>query len=237
MKQIINTRHGKMAIHHEKDYIGRSLLNSGQYEWYVVDIMRQLCDAAVPGTVLDIGANVGTKCLPVAQMFPGHQVHAWELQPHVLEILQENIELNSINNIFVHQCGLGNQPQTLSIKQPIYNETENIGAFSINPLVHQHSDISLGHGQEIQVEVRTLDSYQFDLPIQCIKLDAEGYELYILEGGLQTLKDHNYPPVVYELWSYNPWWKTEAAKISNLLTSLGYQIQRIDDTAVCTKTK
>lgn len=237
MKQIIDTRHGRMAIHHANDYISRSLLSSKQYEWYVVEIINQLCFPGLPGTVLDIGANIGTKCLPIAAKFPQHQIHCWELQPHVADMLEENIALNNLSNIVLHRCGLGNRSQTITIKQPVYESTENIGAFSINPLVHNHSDISRGNGDEIEVEIKCLDSYHFDLPIQCIKLDAEGSELAILEGAVETLRAHKYPPIVYELWSYNPWWAEEAKKIDSLVRSLGYSVQRFDDTAVCIQQK
>jgi len=237
MKQIIDTKHGRMAIHHEKDYISRCLMSNRQYEWYVVELMNQLSYPNLPGTILDIGANIGTKCLPLAVRFPQHQIHSWELQPRVADMLEENIALNSINNITVHRCGLGSHAETITIKQPVYNVSENIGAFSINPLVHQHSDISYGTGDEVEVEIKCLDSYRFDLPIQCIKLDAEGSELSILEGAVETLKTHRYPPIIYELWSYNPWWDEEGKKIDNLIRSWGYSIQRFDDTAVCIKQK
>lgn len=235
MKQIIDTRHGRMAIHHEHDYISQCLLTQRQYEWYVVEIVKQLCNTQVPGIILDIGGNIGTKCLPLAQLFPEHQIHTWEIQPHLAEILQENIALNSLSNITVYNCALGNTSGSITITLPDYDSAKNIGAFSINPLVQKNSDISRGHGETISVDMKRLDDYQFDLPIQCIKVDAEGSELEILQGSIKTLEQHNFPPVVYELWKYNPWWAAEAQKITNLMTSLGYQIRYIDDTAICTK--
>jgi FkbM family methyltransferase len=237
MKTIVETRHGLMAIYHEHDYISQCLLKQKQYEWYVVDIVQQLCDPNTPGCILDIGANIGTKCLPLAKLFPAHKIHAWEIQPHLVDILDENIELNSIDNIDVYNCGLGSQSATIEITAPDYESTKNIGAFSINPVVHQHSDISQGHGETFLADIKTLDSYNFKMPIQCIKIDAEGSELDILTGSLQTLEKHNYPPIVYELWRYNSWWATEAQKIADLIGSMGYQTQRIDDTAVCVKKK
>jgi len=229
---IINTRHGLVNIQHPQDYISSMLIKAGEYEWYVVDIVSRLCAGHSTGTVLDIGANIGIVCLPIAKQYPSYQVHAFEAQAPVTEMLAENIVLNDLNNISVHAYALGEKNSTVSIAHPNYSKAENIGAFSLDPYVREQSEIARGHGELFTIPVKILDDMQFDQPIRCIKLDVEGYEERILLGGLNTLKEHNYPPIVYEMWAYNDWWKYNAANLRKLLELLGYNIHTVDDTAV-----
>lgn len=232
MAQIVNTKHGKMEISLPNDYISKQLLQHGEYEWYVIDILKQLSGNYTNGTILDIGGNQGTVTLSMAKLFPHYHIHTFEIQPVMLEIITQNLALNNLKNVTVHATGLGNVAKTISVAQPDYNTSENAGAFSLNPMVWSHSDMSVGHGSTIEVELVTLDSLTFDAPIRCIKLDVEGYEQLVLEGAVDTLKEHNYPPIVYELWGYNPWWNDCAEQLRLMLTKLGYQIQRIDDTGI-----
>lgn len=229
---IINTRHGRMNIRHSQDYISKTLLEQEEYEWYVVDIVSKLSAGYKTGTILDIGANIGIVCIPIAKQYPDYQVYAFEAQVYVADMLEENIKLNNLNNIAVHSYALGENACTISIAHPKYDEAENIGAFSLDPYVIEQSEIARGHGEYESIPVHILDDMQFDQPIRCIKLDVEGYEERILLGGLETLKKHNYPPIVYELWSYNNWWKQNANNLRDLLESLGYKIVTHGDTAI-----
>lgn len=229
---ITNTRHGIINIRYPNDYISKQLLLTGEYEWYVVNLVANLCSEHSTGAVLDIGANIGIVSLPIAKQFPNYRVYAFEAQSLVAEMLTENINLNNLTNISVASYALGETDGTIELAHPDYNTAENIGAFSLDSFVQGVSNIARGHGEVNSIPIKTLDSIEFNEPIRCIKLDVEGYEERVLRGGLETLKKHNYPPIVYELWSYNHWWKDNAASLKNLLLSLGYQIAVFDDTAV-----
>ena len=232
MNTPLTTKHGQMIIEYPQDYISQQLINSGEYEWYVIEIIKSLCGAHTEGIFLDIGANQGTVTLPIARDFPGYTVHSFEIQPALIRCLQRNIEINDLKNIVLHQHGLGEVENTITIAQPDYSTAENIGAFSLNPLVWKNSNISRGQGEPIEVQVMPLDNLQFDQTIRCIKLDVEGFEKMVLQGAYQTLRKHNFPPIVYELWGYNSWWAEQARDLEYMLTQMGYQIQKIDDTGI-----
>lgn len=221
-----------MSIKLPNDYISKQLISHGQYEWYVIEILERLAGGHSTGTVLDIGANQGTVTLSMAQLFPQYQIHSFEIQPVMVATIQENLQLNDLTNVTVHAHGLGDVAKTVTLPQPDYHTSENAGAFSLNPKVWKHSDMSIGQGQDITVDLVTLDSMNFEHPIRCIKLDVEGYEQKVIEGALKTLKKHNYPPIVYELWGYNPWWNESAEQLRIMLNKLGYQIQQVDDTGI-----
>lgn len=231
MKQI-TTKHGEMLIRYENDFISQELIKHGQYEWYVVEILAELAKGHDDGIILDIGANVGTITLPIAKMFPQYHVHAFEVQSTVADMLVANIELNKLNNVTVHRFGLSNEATVKSVRHPDYDTAQNIGAFSLSEFVRDKSDEAKVTGDEEFIKLVTLDSMPSNSPIRAIKMDVEGYERFVIEGGIETLKQHNYPPIVYELWGYQPWWKEEAAKLNDLLISLGYKLQKVDDTGI-----
>ena len=70
------------------------------------------------------------------------------------------------------------------------------------------------------VETRTLDSY--NLPkVDFIKIDVEGWEEQVLEGGMKTIL--KYRPIMYiEIWKKN------YTYISDILwRKMGYKIQQM----------
>jgi FkbM family methyltransferase len=230
--QPISTRHGQMILPYTQDHIARELISSGAYEWYVVEILKHLLANQPTGIFLDIGTNLGTVTLPIARDFPEMTVHSFEIQPFLISSLKTNLALNNLNNVVIHEHGLGNKPDTITIRQPDYTQAGNVGALSLNPKVQEHSDIAVGHGDEITVTVIPLDNIDFNQPIRAIKLDVEGYEQFVIEGALETLKKNNYPPIVYELWGYNAWWNNERKQLEEFLNSLGYRVTKVDDTGI-----
>ena len=228
----ITTRHGRMILPYTQDHIARELINQGEYEWYVIEILKNLLTGYTDGIFLDIGTNLGTVTLPIARDYPGIVIHSFEIQPFLISTLQTNLKLNQLTNVVIHEHGLGNRLDAITINQPDYNQAGNVGALSLNPKVQEHSDIAVGHGDKITVDVVPLDTIHFDQPIRAIKLDVEGYEQFVIEGALQTLKKNDYPPIVYELWGYNAWWNEERAQLEKFLNDLGYTITKVDDTGI-----
>jgi FkbM family methyltransferase len=231
---VIQTRHGLMDIRYPDDFISKQLTTKKEYEWYVVELVTNICKEFAQGVILDVGANVGTVALPLARLFPDFQICAFEVQPELQNLLNCNVELNALTNIELYPFGLGDTAETKTIVLPDYSAAENIGAFSLHEFVQQQSSISRGHGVEHQIEIKRLDDVSIgQQPIRCIKLDIEGYELKMLQGAVQTLKIHNYPTIVYESWSYNLWWKDHRLQLESFLKTLGYNsFSQFDDTVV-----
>lgn len=229
---IIDTKHGKVKVYHPDDHICRYLLQFGSYEWYVVEIIDKILSQCLPGIVLDVGANIGIMTLPLAAKYTNFNFHMFEIQPEMCNVIDENVALNSLINTVLHKSGLGDREEYLEVKMPDYTKCTNIGAFSLNSFVHQHSDVAQGTGESASVSIVPLDSLTFDQTIQCIKLDVEGYEMHVLLGAEKTLKQNNYPPIIYELWRYNAWWSDKAEQIKNYLRNLGYNLYFYDDAVI-----
>jgi len=172
-----------------------------------------------PGdTFLDIGSNIGLFSLLASGIVgPTGKIIAFEPSPLTYSRLMENITLNDFKNITARNIGLSDKTGTLEMQQSD-NGYDAWNTFAPADSGKFHKSIS--------VPVATLDDELAHVTkenIALIKLDVEGWEKYVLEGGLQFLRDHS-PTLIIEFTDSN----TFAAgyfvqDIFTLLESLGYQ--------------
>ncbi|MGH2443585.1 MAG: FkbM family methyltransferase [Chloroflexota bacterium] len=128
-----------------------------------------------PGdAVIDVGANIGHLSLLAGTLVgPGGSVVAIEAHPRTLRYLTGNIALNDTTNIAAVHCAVGSEAGTLHLSSA-HNDDLN----AVAP-----------DGSGLTVPVLPLDG--MELPgsaIALLKIDVEGYEKYVIEGGAQTLK-------------------------------------------------
>lgn len=76
-----------------------------------------------------------------------------------------------------------------------------------------------------KILTHTLDEYHCE-NVGLIKVDVEGMEEKVLRGGINTIKNNNYPPILFELWDIEYCGMTQEKHDSlvNFLTELGYKI-------------
>ncbi len=149
-----------------------------------------------PGcTVLDIGANFGWHTTLCSRLCGSNgEVHAFEPVPSTLEELRYNIRLNqSESNVVVNDFALGNEKETAQI-------------FLFEGLPHSHASLSnLGRsdGRSFLIQVIPLDDYAHnnlrDKQVRFIKLDVEGAELKVLEGGKNFFRAQKDLWVLFEI--------------------------------------
>lgn len=135
-----------------------------------------------PGdVVVDVGGGMGTE-LPVYEGLVGSrgEVHAFEAHPKSATICREMIRANRLKVSHIHEVALWNEATNLLLS----DDPESLG---INSAV----DSRLLAGPALRVEAVRLDDYWGDQEIHFMKINAEGAELRILEGALQTLKRVN----------------------------------------------
>ena len=58
--------------------------------------------------------------------------------------------------------------------------------------------------------------------INLIKVDVEGFELEFFLGGLETIQKNVFPPIIFELWTEQSWYKNKAHQTKKILLDLGY---------------
>jgi FkbM family methyltransferase len=175
-------------------------LNSfvGRAAYYVGDLDRKVtwvCSRLVRSgdTVLDIGANIGmvTVCLSALAGEDGN-VHAFEPNPAMHPVLEETFDRNQSANVCLHPVALGAVPGVLELRIPRWNTAE---ASLVRNLDSPDCDV-------VSVPVRRLTDVVAEAgitSIRLIKIDVEGFEADVLEGGLEVLHSVRPDAILFEL--------------------------------------
>ena len=111
-------RHGYLMKLDLRDDIDRCAFFLGRY--YDLDMQLLLDHLLKPGdTLLDVGANVGHTTLHGASLVgPSGRVISVEPQPKCCASLQEKLAMNGITHVEVHNVGLADKEDTLTLKIP-----------------------------------------------------------------------------------------------------------------------
>jgi FkbM family methyltransferase len=178
------------------------------------------------GKVLDIGANLGTFCIPLAQKIPQLDFYAFEPQRIVSYQLGANVIINSLGNVFINTNALSNKHDVLNPIMPDYAVESNIGAFSIDAEVRSNDYECSSRGVIQEIVTYPLDDFVFT-GVKLIKIDVEGHELEVLQGATMTLEENNYPPIIFEAWTWKPWFQKKRKKLFDYLEGHGYKIEQL----------
>lgn len=200
MLRMVAGRWGKTTYLGKDEYVGRSLHNYGEYNPDETEMILSLADKS--RLCLDIGANFGV--MGQALEFNGYEVVSFEPQPELFKlVLSKNVAGMKYN------CALGDMPGTAPMPKLRYDEKNNFGGMGLG------FRSVLG---SIQVEVRTLDSFEFE-DVGFIKIDVEGFEEKVLRGGQSTIARCR--PVMY----IEDDRAAQSKSLRDYIMSLGYTIE------------
>lgn len=143
--------------------------------------------------ILDVGANIGQYALYFA--CKGKKVYAFEPMPSMIEKLQQHIRMNHLEDkITLVTKALTSENATLKFSLP---KSENSGTASLVLGRSQNTD------EIIEVEGVRLDtlvaSGVITEPVDLIKIDIEGAELYALRGMEELLAKKHKPVLILEM--------------------------------------
>lgn len=187
------------------DFVGYHIYVRGYYE---ADIVRAVKNLLRPGmTFFDVGAHFGQYTLVASAIVgDGGTVHAFEPGPKQMSYLQYNVDLNRRTNVKLNSVALSN--------------SSGEARFAIGPNVNLGaSRIATSEDEAITVQVVTLDEYCLKSAvdqIDVLKIDVEGAEKFVLEGGMKTFTDSPPKAVFYEC-------------IASLCERFGYSNQEVHD--------
>ena len=162
-------------------YITHGLFESNLITW-----CKQFIQKDKGGVFLDIGAHTGTWALTLAPL--AKHVFAFEPQKMTYYALCGSTALSNLKNITCINKGLGSHEQ--QGKMPLYVVSDDGGGSTVQPT-------SSNVLRQEEIEIITLDSLHIN-DICFIKMDVEENELSVLQGAVETLKNNNYPPIVFE---------------------------------------
>jgi FkbM family methyltransferase len=157
-----------------------------QRDWFE-DEIRFLRQVARPDDVLvDIGANFGLYSLSLAKICT--QGHVWSYEPcaNTAQHLRNSIQLNGYTNASVLQMALSSEPGVGKLRNSTNSE--------LNALTD-----SAEPGEEVELTALDTESRTHGWTrVDIVKIDAEGHELQVLEGGKKFF-DTNSPLVMCEI--------------------------------------
>lgn len=176
-------------------------------------------------TVIDVGAQAGQFTKHFAALAPKGRVYSFEPSEYALRILSTMVRLRRLRNVTIIPNGLSDQPGEAVLTSPV-KKSGSIG-FGLSHLGRHEGDQP---GYATTVSLTTLDMFVTEHRIQAldfIKVDIEGWEVHMLQGGIHTL-ERFHPPMLLEVC------KTFLARAGstpedlwNLLRPLGYRASSV----------
>jgi|GEM_PF-888590 len=158
----------------------------------------------------DIGAFHGEYTMTFARLCGAEgEVHAFEPVPDSVRVLREQAELNDMQQVKVHHCAVWNSNTDLEIF--VGGERPQTSSIISN---------AIPQGGTQLVQAHSMDDLVLKLGApEIVKIDVEGAELEVVQGGDQTLRDAK-PTLLFE----SETWDSRRTETHLQLTSLGYEL-------------
>lgn len=154
---------------------------------------KKIIDLNKINTIIDVGANYGFLTVVFSKYVSdlGGRVYSFEPHPKIFSSLRKTITSNKIKNIFLENYAVGDKECEIDI---------NISNYTSNVL-----DIFGGNVKTKRIKQISLDKYffenkshSFDVKIDFIKIDVDGYEYQVLQGCKKIIEKYR-PVLVVEL--------------------------------------
>jgi FkbM family methyltransferase len=181
----------KFHVSTSDEGFGANVLLDGYWESWLTRFMAR---TVRPGaTVVDVGANYGYYSVLLADLVgPEGRVYAVEPNPDAASLLTRSLALNGFSaRATVEELALGSGDEAQAVLFVPEGEPKNAALIA-------GEEMAQSGGRRVKVRVRSLDSLLgSDVPIDFIKIDAEGGEEAIIEGMERILATRP-PPMVLE---------------------------------------
>ena len=171
---LADCRFGQMLYPPNDPRMGLSLKEYGQYCQGETDFIVQFIQKEA--VVLDIGASIGIHSIPLAQMVgPGGVVVAFEPQAALHQILDANLQLNTIPNVLTYSMALGDYEGECLFPTLDYSQALDFGGIGVET-TEEGEPVPMGR----------LDDFSLER-VDFIKLSVTGYESRVLAGAAETI--------------------------------------------------
>jgi len=162
------------------------------------------------GIFIDVGSNIGTISLAVSTTFKDAQIFSFEANPTTYKNFLANLKLNKSKNISPFSIALGEENRFIQFED---RGTDDQNGVLENKTVKK----------SIKVEMKRMDDIFLFPSIRLIKIDVEGYELFVLKGAIENLKIceaifFEFSQSNYSKYGYS------GLKILEFLNNLGFKI-------------
>ena len=187
--------------------------------------MAELGGTLGGGTVLDVGANIGTSIVPLLTVFGASHGIAVEPAPGNLDLLRLNLVLNDIaDRVEVLAMGLSDLDGTMALELSADNSGDH--RIRVSGAPHDPDDRPRS---TVTVPVRRMDtliaSGEVDLSrLALLWLDVQGHEGHVLAGGRALMSTTI--PIVTEFW---PSAMDRAGGLASFMELVAQHVERVID--------
>ena len=181
--------------------------------WFFKKLLR-------PDLILfDIGANIGIFSLIAAKKLNNNgKIYAFEPSDRVYNQFEENIKLNSFNNIFLYKVGMSDKAGSLEFHVCADDAYNSLGSVPLREILYT-----------TEIQVSSIDEFckENDITrIDVLKIDTEGAESSVIEGGKNMLKGDN-APIIFSEYNRHVQSIGNLMKIESLLREYGYELYEL----------
>lgn len=188
-KTVRGKWHGYRMKLHLSNWSERYTYFLGRF--YDLNLQLVMNQVLQPGDrFIDIGANIGMLTLHAAALVTSAgRVDSFEPNPRCCQRIQEALKANDIDHVQVHQAGLADQRDTLTLS--VITDHTGMGTLAAPREADQHL---VSDSFQVPVQVGDEVVLSHDQPVKLIKIDVEGFELRVLRGLRKTLQ--TWTPIV-----------------------------------------
>jgi len=187
---VLDSVYGRFIVARACLFQAEALVKTGHthIESELANIFAIVDTLPADAVVVDGGANIGFFTVPVAQRTQGRgtRIIAFEPQRQLFQALGGSLALNGYDHVYLHNCGLSEEPGIAELPAVNYGEAQDFGTVALSTQTTVEED---GWMADRVVDVTSIDAMA--LPrLDFFKLDVEGYEVPALTGALATIKKH-----------------------------------------------
>lgn len=179
--------------------------------------------AGKPCRVWDVGANKGQWAFAARELLPQAAITSFEIVPGIADTLNELAK--DCNWWSVERLGLSDRPGTIAVT---WNKTHDLTS-SITPVTDSRW-FTNAQTEQVMCPVTTLDLYseQIGYVPTLLKIDVEGHEAAVLEGGSALLSGSSAPAMIQ--FEYGSTWfgaQRMLGPVQRRLECFGYVVGRL----------
>ena len=168
---------------------------------------------------LDIGVYRGVYSYKLSQNFK--TVHSFEPNPLLYPYLEKNLK-KVINNMILYNLALSDVSGPSELRLPIRSKSifkNNIEELFKLGAATMHPKNIIDNCKKVPIQMKRLDDIKIKNNIGFIKIDVEGHEKNVIQGGLDTIK-RNKPILLIEIEEKHT--KNPVEETINFIKSLNY---------------
>lgn len=182
---VVAGRDGYFLVNVNDVYVGKAIFIYGECCGVERDFLNSLVRAG--DIVIEVGANIGCHTVALAKSVGTNgKVYAFEPQRACYSLLEAQIALNQLENIYAHRRGVGRTKGNLWVPKINYGVVGNFGGVELSNSQSANSE---------EVEIVTLDGMLGDTRCALLKIDVEGMEEDVIRGGLDIINKNS--PIIY----------------------------------------